>query len=185
MYHDMNPSPFGAILAQQNHPMPISHGWHGAPEPQSAISPVGPGPYSHAPHTPEADYQHPRPHPQAHFQQPSGQYAPTWTGPHTPIGSSPHTGVDDDEGDMFQPFGEEVAFPELNHASREGSGAPMPPPPHGKGMPYGVPLGDILNEHAMAPEDDLNAYSQGADNLGIGAYDENWKMLGQVGERFE
>ncbi|KAG9088363.1 hypothetical protein FRC07_012598, partial [Ceratobasidium sp. 392] len=129
MYHDMNPSPFGAILAQP---------WQ--PEPQSALSPVYSA-HSHAPHTPESDFQHPRampPNPAFH------QYGAWNGGPQTPIlGSSPATGVD--EGDMFQPFGEEVAFPELN---QEG-GAPR------AGVKYGA-------------EDDLNAYSQGADGLGIG-----------------
>ncbi|KAG8743320.1 hypothetical protein FRC10_012199 [Ceratobasidium sp. 414] len=133
MYHDMNPSPFGTILAQ---------GWQ--PEPQSALSPVYSA-HSHAPHTPEGDFQHPRampPNPAFH------QYGAWAGGPHTPImASSPHGAAPgEDEGDMFQPFGEEeVAFPELN---REGTG--------GVGVKYG------------GVEDDLNAYSQGADGLGIG-----------------
>lgn len=208
MYHDMNPSPFGAILAQQTHGMPMAHGWHAQipNEHQSSISPVvpeavpRPNMYSHAPHTPEGDYSHP------HYTQ-ANQYAvpelrvhePTWAArlndhslPHTPIGSSPHTGIDEEEGDLFQPFGEEVAFPALNSASREGSGAPEA---RGRGYgpqsskapqyqhPASVPLTDILNEHAIGPEDDLNAYSQAADNLGLGGYDESWKMLQQ--ERFE
>ncbi|KAG9103010.1 hypothetical protein FRC06_000505 [Ceratobasidium sp. 370] len=135
MYHDMNPSPFGTILAQ---------GWQ--PEPQSALSPVYSA-HSHAPHTPEGDFQHPRampPNPAFH------QYG-AWAGaPHTPImASSPHTAAPgEDDGDMFQPFGEEVAFPELN---QEGAG-----------------VGRVGVKYNGGVEDDLTAYSQGADGLGIG-----------------
>ncbi|KAG8770219.1 hypothetical protein FRC12_004438 [Ceratobasidium sp. 428] len=134
--HDMNPSPFGAILAQR---------WQ--PEPQSALSPVYSA-HSHAPHTPESDFQHPRAMP----PNPAFHQYPTWAGgPHTPImGSSPHTAAGEDEGDMFQPFGEEVAFPELNQDGTGGAG-------RGNGVKYG---GGV--------EDDLSAYSQGADGLGIG-----------------
>ncbi|KAG8703655.1 hypothetical protein FRC08_002707 [Ceratobasidium sp. 394] len=133
MYHDMNPSPFGTILAQ---------GWQ--PEPQSALSPVYSA-HSHAPHTPEGDFQQPRAMP----ANPAFHQYGAWAGgPHTPImASSPHAAVPgEDEGDMFQPFGEEVAFPELN---QEGAGA-------GRGVKYG------------GVEDDLSAYSQGAGGLGIG-----------------
>lgn len=201
MFNDLGPSPFGAILAQQNQGMPaVAHGgWHGHQnEARSTMSPAPAG-YSHAPHTPEADFYQPPPAGN-HFAVPSVQvHEPTWSAPlagdhsvpHTPSGSSPHTGIDEEEGDMFQPFGEEVAFPELNHGSREGSRAPEPragafPPHQAKSLPYphsSVPLSDIIHDTAIGPEDDMNAYTQGADNIGLG-YD-NWKMLGQVNERFD
>ncbi|CEL62609.1 similar to S69204 pheromone response factor 1-smut fungus (Ustilago maydis) [Rhizoctonia solani AG-1 IB] len=195
MYPNMNPSPFGAILAQDQQ-MPMSHGnWQSS---APAMSPPTNG-YSHGPHTPEADYSHPR-----YSQQPNNHYGvpnvrvhePTWAAPinndqsvpHTPIGSSPNTGVDE-EGDMFEPFGDEVAFPELNSAPRatsEGRSAPSAyPPQQTKSLPpysNSLPLGDILHENIMGGEDDLAAYSQGADNIALSGYDSNWKMLAQVDE---
>ncbi|CAE6390972.1 unnamed protein product [Rhizoctonia solani] len=195
MFPNMNQSPFGAILAQ-NQRMPMSHGnWQ---PPAAAMSPPTNG-YSHAPHTPEADYSHPH-----YSQQPNSHYGvpdvrvhePAWPAPinndqsvpHTPIGSSPNTRIDE-EGDMFEPFGDEVAFPELNSAPRaasEGRSAPsVYPSQQNKSLPpysNSLPLGDILHDNIMGSEDDLAAYSQGADNITLGRYDNNWKMLGQVDE---
>ncbi|KAG8733852.1 hypothetical protein FRC11_001390, partial [Ceratobasidium sp. 423] len=197
MFSNMDPSPFGAILAQQNPRMPMSHGGWQQPATMSPPSNA----YSHGPHTPEADYSHPQ------YQQPNNQYGvpnvqvhePTWSAPinadrsvpHTPIGSSPHTGIDE-EGDMFEPFGDEVAFPELNNAPRAGSEGrgvtPGYPPQQTKSLPpysSSLPLGDILHDNMMGGEDDLVAYSQGAGNIALGGFDNNWKMLGQVDERCE
>ncbi|CAE6458611.1 unnamed protein product [Rhizoctonia solani] len=195
MFPNMNPSPFGAILAQQNPRMPMSHDWQSQAQ---AMSPSANG-YSHAPHTPEADYSHYPQQPNNHYGVPNVQvHEPTWSAPinndqsvpHTPIGSSPHTGVDE-EGDMFEPFGEEVAFPELNSAPRAGSEArgvtPGYPPQQTKTLPpysSSLPLGDIIHENIMG-EDDLAAYSQGAGNIGLNGFDNNWKMLSQVDERCE
>ncbi|KAJ1303295.1 hypothetical protein OPQ81_011492 [Rhizoctonia solani] len=198
MYPNMDPSPFGAILAQQNPRAPMSHGWQSQ---AAALSPSAES-YSHAPHTPEADYSHP------HYSQPqNGHYAVSnvqvheaaWPAtinndqsvPHTPIGSSPHPRIDE-EGDMFEPFGDEVAFPELNNAPRAGSEArstaPIYPPQQTKSLPpysSSLPLGDILHENVMGGEDDLAAYSQGAGNISLGGFDNTWKMLSQVDERCE
>ncbi|CAE6487333.1 unnamed protein product [Rhizoctonia solani] len=197
MFPNMDPSPFGAILAQQNHRMPMSHDW----QPQAAMSPPSNG-YSHAPHTPETDYSHHH-YPQQsnnHYGVPAVQvHEPTWSAPinsdqsvpHTPIGSSPHTGIDE-EGDMFEPFGDEVAFPELNNGPRAGSegrgAAPIYPPQQTKSLPpysSSLPLGDILHENIMGGEDDLAAYSQGAGNIALSGFENNWKMLSQVDERCE
>ncbi|CAE6445050.1 unnamed protein product [Rhizoctonia solani] len=198
MFSNMNPSPFGAILAQQNPRMPMSHDWQSQ---AAAMSPPSNG-YSHAPHTPETDYSHPH-YPQPsnnHYGVPSAQvHERTWSAPinndqsvpHTPIGSSPHTGIDE-EGDMFEPFGDEVAFPELNNAPRAGSeargAAPIYPPQQTKTLPpysNSLPLGDILHENIMGSEDDLASYSQGAGNIGLNGFDNSWKMLSQVDERCE
>ncbi|CAE6449928.1 unnamed protein product [Rhizoctonia solani] len=195
MFPNMDPSPFGAILAQQNPRMPMSHDWQSQ---AAAMSPPANG-YSHAPHTPETDYSHPHypQQPNSHYGVPAVQA--TWSAPinndqsvpHTPIGSSPHTGIDE-EGDMFEPFGEEVAFPELNNAPRAGSetrgAAPVYPPQRTKTLPpysSSLPLGDILHENIMGGEDDLAAYSQGAGNIALNGFDNNWKILGQVDERCE
>ncbi|CAE6464203.1 unnamed protein product [Rhizoctonia solani] len=196
MYSNMDPSPFGAILAQQNPRMPMSHGgW----QPQTATMSPPSNSYSHGPHTPETDYSHPQ------YQQTNNQYVPNvqvhepaWSAPinadqsvpHTPIGSSPHTGIDE-EGDMFEPFGDEVAFPALNNAPRatsETRGVTPGYPQQTKTLPpysNSLPLGDILHDNMMGGEDDLAAYSQGAGNIGLGGFDNNWKMLGQVDERCE
>ncbi|QRV92539.1 HMG (high mobility group) box protein [Ceratobasidium sp. AG-Ba] len=127
MYTDMNPSPFGTILAERT--------W--TSDAQSALSP-GYSAHSHAPHTPEGDYQDPRPMPA------NPPFHQQWTAQPI-IESSPHTVPGDDEGDMFQPYGEEVTFLEFG---QEGPG--------GQGAKYGT------------GETDLNAYSRAANGLGIG-----------------
>ncbi|KAF8746489.1 high mobility group, partial [Rhizoctonia solani] len=195
MFPNMDPSPFGAILAQ-NQRMPMAHGnWQ---PPTAAVSPAANG-YSHAPHTPEADYSHPH-----YSQQPNNHYGvpdvrvheSTWSGPinndrsvpHTPIESSPNTGIDE-ESDMFEPFGDDVGFPQLNNASCAGGEgrnvSAVYQAQQTKSLPpysSSLPLGDIIHENAMGGEDDLAAYSQGADNITLGGYDSNWKILGQVNE---
>ncbi|CAE7210321.1 unnamed protein product [Rhizoctonia solani] len=192
MYPNMDPSPFGAILAQQNPRMT----W----QPQASTMSPPPNGYSHAPHTPETDYSHP------HFsQQPNNHYGvpgvqvhePTWSTPinndqsvpHTPIGSSPHTGIDD-EGDMFQAFGEEeVSFPALNSAPRAGSEVRGATPAYSQQQTKSLPpysnslsLGSIIHENAIGGEDDLVAYSQAAGNIPHSGYNNNWGVLNQVDE---
>ncbi|KAF8754950.1 high mobility group [Rhizoctonia solani] len=120
----------------------------------------------------------------------------TWSGPinndrsvpHTPIESSPNTGIDE-ESDMFEPFGDDVGFPQLNNASCAGGEgrnvSAVYQAQQTKSLPpysSSLPLGDIIHENAMGGEDDLAAYSQGADNITLGGYDSNWKILGQVNE---